>query len=250
MLNIIILILIAITFIMILSKKNIKENFSSNSTIPKIIIQTWKDNSIPEKYYNEVKSVKEKNPGYEFKFFTDEDIETFLKSTYPDYYETYKKLPIKIQKIDFFRYIAVYHYGGFYFDLDMECLKPLDDLLQYESVFPLDMHITQKRCVENSSRYDEFCKKDVKFLVGQYAFAAKPKHEFIKLLIDNIHEHIDVIVKNKNNTHLYVYRTTGPDYVTMNYLDYNGVEKIYVLEHPEGQYFGDYAVHKYYGTWK
>lgn len=244
-----IIIILTIIFLIIYSKNKVQENFGSTK-IPKIIIQTWKDNNIPDKYKLDVESVRKINPDYKILFFTDKDIEDFLKKEYPDYYVTFQKLPVFIQKIDFFRYIAVYHYGGFYFDLDMRALAPLDDLLNYDSVFPLDMHITEQRCVSNSKRYKIFCDKDVKFLVGQYAFGAKPKHLFIKKLIDNIHNNLDEIIKTKNDTHLYVYRTTGPDYVTINYLNYNGKDDIYILEHPENQYFGNYAAHNFYGTWK
>ena len=114
------------------------ETSFGEQNIPKIIIQTWKNKTLPDKCINYVQSVKEKNPDYEYLFFDDEGIESFLKTEYPHYYETYKKLPIKIQKIDFFRYIAVYHFGGFYLDLDMFCLKSFDELLQYEIIFPVD----------------------------------------------------------------------------------------------------------------
>ena len=71
--------------------------------IPKIIIQTWKTNTIPDKYTTYVDTLKELHPDYQYIFFTDEQIEHFLKNNYPQYYETYKKLPIKIQKIDFLK---------------------------------------------------------------------------------------------------------------------------------------------------
>ena len=83
---------------------------TNSTTIPKIIIQTWKTDYITEKYVKEIKSLKNTNPDYTFIYFTDIDIENFLSVKYPEYYSVYKKLPIKIQKIDFFRYIAVYHY--------------------------------------------------------------------------------------------------------------------------------------------
>ena len=50
---------------------------------------------------------------YEYKFF-DEDLENFVKNTFPQYYEFFSEFSHKIQKIDFFRYLAVYHFGGFY----------------------------------------------------------------------------------------------------------------------------------------
>jgi mannosyltransferase OCH1-like enzyme len=222
--------------------------------IPKIIIQTWKSNEIPIKYSQDIKSVRALNPNFEYLFFTDEDIDTFIKTKYPIWYSTYLKLPIKIQKIDFFRYIAVYHFGGFYLDLDMTCLKPFDTVLNSNCVFPVDQHITN--C--NLYRFKDFCSKNINFLLGQYAFGAKPKHPFIKLLIDKIHKNLDIYIEQEkklipndsSNFNLYVYRSTGPDFVTNVYLEYPDAKNIDILPNSKNQYFGEYAKHNFYGTWK
>jgi mannosyltransferase OCH1-like enzyme len=221
--------------------------------IPKIIIQTWKTNNIPNNYKTDVNSLKMKNPDYEYLFFTDADIDTFLKEKYPKYFKTYNKLPVNIQKFDFFRYIAVYHYGGFYFDLDITGLEPLDDLLINDCIFPIDDFIHPNMC--NFDRYTYFCKKNLNFLLGQYAFAAKPKHPFIKLLIDTIHNNINSYINDLNNQNyinfeIYVYQTTGPDFVSKLYLEYKNKYAIHILDYNKRQYFGKYARHNYYGSWK
>lgn len=260
----IILVIIIIFYIVnynILDNSNLKEhfhqvNYSENtSKIPKIIIQTWKDNDIPDKYKNLVASFRRFNPESEYKylFFDDNAIDKFLRENYPEYYKTFLKLPVVIQKIDFFRYIAVYHYGGFYFDLDMECYKSLDSLLNYDAVFPIDTHIGGDLCL--NPRFSEFCDLKRDIFLGQYAFGAKPKNEFIKLLIDNIHNNIDRIIKKynslKNKKNLYfVYRTTGPDYVSYLYFDYKKKDSIKILEFNQAQFFGEYARHIFMGTWK
>ena len=94
-----------------LSIKNINyENFDNNN-IPKIIIQTWKTYDIPIKYKNDISSIKKYNSDYQYLFFSDNDIDIFLQKYYPDNYNIYKKLPVIIQRIDYFRYIASYcHY--------------------------------------------------------------------------------------------------------------------------------------------
>jgi mannosyltransferase OCH1-like enzyme len=242
----------------ILVNFKIKEKFNNIETersdkIPKIIIQTWKDNNVPNRYKKLVASIKEHNPDYEYLFFTDDDIEKFLQKDYPEYYETFLKLPVFIQKIDFFRYIAIYHYGGFYFDLDIECFKPFDDLLKYDSVFPIDTHIGGSLCF--NPRFTSYCDNGKNFFVGQYSFGAKAKNEFIKILIDNIHNNIDVILEgydklqDKNNLD-FVYITTGPDYVTKLYYEYPKNDSIKILHHGHGQFFGDFARHQFMGTWK
>lgn len=240
-----------------LSKKEINNEYFDNNSIPKIIIQTWKTNNIPVKYKEDILSVKKFNKDYQYLFFSDEDITKFLKDNYPKYYDTYVKLPVIIQKIDFFRYVAVYHYGGFYFDLDMKGYYPLDELLKYDCVFPVDQNIKNKMC--NKERYKRYCGLNMSFMLGQYAFGAKPKNDFIKLLIDTISDNInDYItqydkiknIKNKDVQHQYIYSSTGPDFVTNVYLTYKNKKDIYILHYPQSQYFGKYAKHNYYGTWK
>lgn len=253
--NIVFFIIFVFIFYIINNILKIKINISnerfSNDTIPKIIIQTWKTKVIPPKYKNDVKSVKKYNSDYKFLFFSDDEIDYFLKENYPKYFISYNKLPVKIQKIDFFRYIAVYHYGGFYFDLDITALYPLDELLNYDSIFPIDLHLTPKMCIKK--RFKKYCHKNVKIFLGQYAFGAKPHNEFIKLLIDTIHNNIDKYVEqySKNGKTLqYVYSTTGPDFVTDTYFNYKNKKSIHILEFEHSQYFGKYAKHNCYGTWK
>ena len=225
--------------------------------IPKIIIQTWKSIVIPLKYEVLQKGLVEKNPDYEYLFFTDESIDAFLKTEYPEYYVTFQKLPILIQKIDFFRYIAVYHYGGFYFDLDMECLEPLgDELLKYRNVIPVDDKFMQSK--KDINREWINAENGQQIILGQYAFGAVKKSRFMKYIIDNIHENIDLIVnefdsKVKNNISNYeyfVYKSTGPDYITKMYSNYFQKKEIFILDYKLRQYFGKYARHRYFGTWK
>jgi mannosyltransferase OCH1-like enzyme len=229
------------------------ENFKNiKGKIPKIIIQTWKSEDIPDKYIKDILSLKKYNPDFEFKFFTDKDIVNFLSKNYPEYYTIYKKLPLKIQKIDYFRYVAIYHFGGFYFDLDILGLQPLNDLCDKSCIFPIDMHIKEDMC--DQERYMFYCKNNTKYLLGQYAFAAQPKHPFIKKIIEAINQNINKFIADFDTefgkTHEFVYKSTGPDLVTDVYLNYNDNDDITILYHREGQYFGNYAKHNFYGSWK
>jgi mannosyltransferase OCH1-like enzyme len=229
--------------------KNANIPTTTTDKIPRIIIQTWKTENIPQRYMKLINSIKLNNPDYEYLFFTDESIEEFLKTHYPSYYNTYKKLPIKIQKIDFFRYVAVYHFGGFYMDLDMMCLKSFDPLLANDCIFPIDEVINNAMCRLN--RYKPFCSKGYYYLLGQYAFAASPKHPFIKVIIDKIHNNVNKYIKYVNfDSEDYVYKTTGPDFVTEEYINYKDKDSIVVLNNGVRQYFGDYAKHFFFGSWK
>jgi len=220
-------------------------------TIPRIIIQTG-PNKVDPKFAPYMEAMQSQNPDYQYLFFNDDDIDAFFQSNYPEYYTTYQRLPVFIQKIDFFRYLAVYHYGGFYFDLDMKLLDPLDDAIcNHHLVFPVDEYIPESMC--KNERYAPICKKGLNILLGQYAFAAVPKHPFIKMLIDTIHRNIDMYIKQyktTKNREVYVYRTTGPDFVTYLYTQYHAKNQVYILANGKRQMFGDYARHDFFGSWK
>lgn len=94
--------------------------------ITKVIHQTWKDDNIPKKMSFCVDSWKIKNLNYEYKFWTDNDIYTFISVNYPQYLNLLNKAKFGIQKADIFRILALYHYGGIYVDIDFECLIPID----------------------------------------------------------------------------------------------------------------------------
>ncbi len=226
--------------------KNINLN---NKKIPRIIIQTWKSDFIPEKYVKEIQSLYNFNPNFTFIFFNDDDIETFLSTKYPNYLKVYNELPVKIQKIDFFRYIAVYHYGGFYFDLDITGKMSLDNLLNFKCIFPIDQHLN---CEKSYKRIQSFCDKNMHILLGQYALASVPRDPFIAKLVNTICDNIDYYneVYKTNKSQWYVYGTTGPDYVTHVYLNYPDKQNIHILYHKENQKFGEYAEHNCFGTWK
>lgn len=234
-----------------ISKLNEKRK-ESGKEIPKIIIQTAPKNitALSPKIQKYINGLKKDNPDFEYKFFNDDDIELFLKTEYPLYYNTYNRLPRLIQRIDFFRYIAIYHYGGFYFDIDVESFNPIDaSLLQHDAIFPVDEYIPPNLAEMNPKRYGIFYQNQFPILLGQYAFAAQPHHPFIKYIIDTIHSNVLEYVKNQSNDELYVYKTTGPDFITILFMNYDKGD-VYILDNGERQVFGKYAKHRYLGSWK
>ena len=243
--------------------KQINENESTAiQPIPRIIIQVWvqKDGGtpmIPSEQIQYMNKFRKLNPSFEHMFFDGNDIETFFKDNYMGYYDTYKRLPIFIQKLDFFRYLAIYHYGGFYFDMDVEPLKPLDDkVLNHSAVFPVDEYASALDC--QLPRMKSYCLVGQNFLLGQYAFGTTAKHPFMKVLVDKIHQNLENYIKtagrikqpDRGAVHYFVYKTTGPDFVTDWYVQYKNKEQLYILSNGKRQVFGDYAEHKYVGTWK
>jgi len=230
------------------------DEYFNQKRIPKNIIQVWKtwSKKTPAMFSSNIELLKRKNPTYTYMFFKDEMIDDFFIENYPEYFETYKNLPTNIQKVDFCRYVLLYHYGGFYFDMDIKMLKPLDNsLLNNECVFPVDEIINQNNCV-GDIRFDYFCGK-IDILLGQYGFACCKNSPFMKQLIDFIHNNLQNYIasyKTTKNIEYFVYQTTGPDFVTKEYMKYKNKKAIKILTYKERQHFGKYAKHEYIGTWK
>jgi inositol phosphorylceramide mannosyltransferase catalytic subunit len=133
--------------------------------IPKRIIQTGKQIDQPLRYRAVMSNVKLLNPGYEYLFFDDERVRTFIEKEFPQYLEVFDSFPFPIQRYDFFRYLAVYHYGGFYFDLDVLLASSLSDLLESGCVFPFE-GLTYSRYLRAQHRMD--------WQIGNFAFGAAP----------------------------------------------------------------------------
>jgi mannosyltransferase OCH1-like enzyme len=69
------------------------------------------------------KTWKEKFPDFEYKMWTDEDMDEFILTKYEWFWPTYKAYDHKIKRIDAARYFIMYEYGGIYADMDYECIE-------------------------------------------------------------------------------------------------------------------------------
>lgn len=103
----------------------------------RIIHQTYKTRDLPDKWKNTPHSWQSLNPSFEYKFWTDEMIDQFVQTKFPQFYDDFLALPYNIQRVDMVRYMWLYEYGGIYADLDMKCIKSMEPLLRfYETSFP------------------------------------------------------------------------------------------------------------------
>ena len=98
----------------------------------KIIHQIWFDFSngrFPSEKQITTDFIARTNPDYQYIFW---DLDSALKLTkcyYPAYHDfLLQNTNRNIIKCDFFRYVLMYHFGGFYFDLDFVVLRSLDIL--------------------------------------------------------------------------------------------------------------------------
>ena len=97
--------------------------------IPKTIFQTWKSKTdFPKNFAYWSSTAKQVNPGYNHIIWDDEDNRKLIADHYPWFLPTYDAFPAEIYRADAIRPFFLYHHGGFYADMDVEFLRPLDEL--------------------------------------------------------------------------------------------------------------------------
>ena len=98
---------------------------SSSSSIPKIIIQTFKNNVLPTNMFNATNSIRSSNLDFQYEYFDDKRCKKWLHSNFSD-----PQLAERIErafdmlipgafKADIFRLAVLYELGGVYIDISM-----------------------------------------------------------------------------------------------------------------------------------
>ena len=135
--------------------------------IPKIIHQIWVGkNPIPEKYKEYMKTWLIIHPDWEYKLWTDEDVDDFPWRN--------KDLFLQAEnpgmKSDIWRYEIINQYGGLYVDTDMEAVRsfePIHSRLEF---------------------YAGYC--DHYSLIACGIFASKPNSPILNKIIENLRKSI------------------------------------------------------------
>ena len=102
----------------------------SDRTIPRVLHQTWKDEALPRAFSKLRKTWLEHHPDWEHRLWTDSDNRALLRDHYPWFLPVYDGYPENIMRVDAARYFILHRFGGVYADLDLECLRPIDSLLE------------------------------------------------------------------------------------------------------------------------
>lgn len=163
--------------------------------IPKIIHQTWVNESIPIQWQAGQQAVKDLHSDWEYILWTDGVTHTFIETTYPEYLELFDSYPHAIQRADALRYFVLHHYGGIYLDLDISPFRALDPLLQFPA----------------------FACRTVPTGISNDVLGSRPGHPFFKLVINNLGSYKKNWVGSKYITVMY---TTGPLFLSAIWVEY------------------------------
>jgi mannosyltransferase OCH1-like enzyme len=99
------------------------------SQIPKVVFQTWKSyTDMPDYYRYWRRSFLVTNPDFRCFLSNDEDNRNFIRDRFPWFLPRYDSYPHEIFRADVVRFFFLYDFGGFYADMDSECLRPLEGM--------------------------------------------------------------------------------------------------------------------------
>jgi hypothetical protein len=225
--------------------------------IPKRIIQTGRHAHQPLHLRAMMANIRLLNPDFEYLFFDEERVQAFIDHEFPQYRAVFDSFRFPIQRYDFFRYLAVYRYGGFYFDLDVMLASGLSDLLDAGCVFPFE-GLTLSEHLRNRYKMD--------WEIGNYAFGAAAGHPFLAAIIENCMK----AEKDPNwvkpmmrgfppflTSEYLILNTTGPGLITRTLAENAELAKTVTVLFPDDvcdlenwNRFGDLGIHFIEGSWR
>lgn len=156
-------------------------------SIPKIIYQTFKSDKLPFITRWHISRFRKNNPNYNYEFYDDARIESFLKEAYgAEILKQYQLLNIGAAKADFFRYAVLLKKGGIYLDIDSLIKGRLDNFILEDDI-----------AVISEERNPD--------LYVQWALIFEANHPFLQKTMELMLQNI----RNNNHPHD-VHKMTGP----------------------------------------
>lgn len=88
--------------------------------IPRIVHQTWETADPTYWIFKRSQAaIKEHMPEWEYRFWTDDDLDRLVQQHYPRFYTAWLGLSENIKRVDVARLLILHQHGGLYCDLDV-----------------------------------------------------------------------------------------------------------------------------------
>lgn len=218
--------------------------------IPRILHQTWKSDELPAEFRAWQESWKRHHPDWEYRFYDDSACRRLVGEDFPSLLSIYDECPHAVQRADIFRYLVVARHGGVYADMDMECVQPLDPLLEgRRAVFGVEDVLTARRARKLDLLHRE--------RIANFIFAAEAGHPIFDEIVDWIGA-----LPGDRDMEREVLETTGPGMLTNLVQAHRDEMELTVLPRmawasPDWRFWplvprhpGIHARHHFAGTWK
>ncbi|KAL4218729.1 hypothetical protein ACF0H5_021317 [Mactra antiquata] len=212
-------------------QSNVEVEFPHNSDgpirIPHIVHQIFNTPRIPKRYTNMVKSFHKKNPQWTYMFWTYDSGRNLIKEKHPYILKVYDGFGNSVKKADMLRYVVLYEYGGIYADLDVLNLRSLDNVtLTYACMLSAEP-------IEHVALLYK-----TPFILLNGIILCRPRHPFFERVLSNL------VTANVTGEPI---RTTGPLYITKQYMLYNELTVVDFWENDKKVDTNDHSPYFYKG---
>lgn len=209
--------------------------------ITKVIHQTYFSHLLPEAIQLNVKKIRAMNPDWEYRFYDDADIDTYIQNYFPELFKIFKKInpAYGAAKADFFRYLLMYREGGVYLDIKSSMEKPLNEIIQKDDYYLLSYWKNDAGDImHNLGKYVDLADPLGEF--QQWYIVTVPGHPYLKAVIENVCNNIMRYNPFLNHTgQLGTFRVTGP-------IAYSLAISTYLHQHPKRIVRSNHDVHFVY----
>ena len=218
-----------------------------DNVIPKVIHYCWfGGNPLPELAQKCIASWKKFLPDYEIKEWNEHNFNVYQAPYIAEAYKLKKYAHVS----DYARFWILYHYGGIYFDTDVEVIRPLDDLLAKGSFVGFECQEGTPLDNPNGN------------LNPGLGVAVPPKHPFFRTMLDFYNHHHFAKWNGRNSGNITLKVTRFLDYDHKEVLE-GGIVRVsdllvYPIEYfcPLNYYTGEKnitentrTIHHYMASW-
>lgn len=203
--------------------------------IPKKIWQTYKTtyDLLPDYAMSATKTWIDKNPDWEYNYFSDEDVMDFVRDNFgQSWVEIFESCPLGVMRADIWRVMVLYINGGMYTDLDTICNVSISEWFDQSIGFKNKVgehewvELSNKRILLNAEH---------EMHLEQWTFLSEAEHPCLAKILENIEN--SFINPDYSNPH-FVHHMTGPGVFTKSILEYLDLWES-VDSAPPGIYSGD-----------
>jgi hypothetical protein len=168
--------------------------FAQGTTIPKIIHQTYKSRLLPPELQSVTECLRDHNPGWEYRFYDDDDCVEYIRHHYGDSILRYYcriSPAYGPSRADLFRYLLMYKEGGVYLDVKSTFEGPIDNFIKPDDCFVICQWANGK-----GETYEGYgLHKELGSVEGgefqQWHIITAPGSKFLRAVIDTVLTNID-----------------------------------------------------------
>lgn len=146
-------------------------------------------------------------PDFEVRLWTWPRAREWCRAEYPAIWRVVEALPRPTMMVDVLRWLAVYHFGGLYWQYDMNPLAPMARMLPgpgKEARLFTEFVLSPEECRRMADEPIRRGEPEEAERVMNQAFSAVPRHRFIKAVLDLIVERATTLTPRRDYDILYI----------------------------------------------